>query len=169
VLLSELIQEDLIRLGMEANDKWEAIEVLTDLLVAAHEIRLTDRGEVLAAVTARERSLSTGLERGLAVPHGACECVSDIIACLGVSRAGIPFESLDGEPAHLIVLLVIPKGTFQRHVRTLAAIARLASTPELRRRIIEAASPGEVTAAIHESELSAAAGPAEETLEPPAR
>jgi mannitol/fructose-specific phosphotransferase system IIA component (Ntr-type) len=154
---------------MEASDKWEAIEMLTDLLVAAHEIRLMDRGEVLAAVTARERSLSTGLERGLAVPHGSCECVSDIIACLGVSRKGIPFESLDGEPAHLIVLLVIPKGTFTRHVRTLAAIARLASTPELRQRILEAASPEEVTAAIHESELSAASTPLEEPLEPPLR
>ena len=46
MLLSELIQEDLIQLGMEAADKWEAIEVLVDRLIAAHEIRLTDRGEV---------------------------------------------------------------------------------------------------------------------------
>src|SRR4030042_310584 len=54
---------------MEAADKWEAIEVLVDRLIAAHELRLTDRGEVLAAVTARERSLSTGLEQGLAGPR----------------------------------------------------------------------------------------------------
>ena len=155
MLLSELIQEDLIQTGLEAADKWEAIEVLTDRLIATHEIRLTDRGEVLAAVNARERSLSTGLEHGLAVPHGAVECVSDIIACLGVSRAGIPFASVDGKPAHLVVLLVIPKGSFQQHVRTLAAIARLASNPELRRRIIEAENPRQVVAAIHELELAA--------------
>jgi mannitol/fructose-specific phosphotransferase system IIA component (Ntr-type) len=166
VLLSELIQEDLIQLGMEAADKWEAVEVLVDRLIAAHEIRLTDRGEVLAAVTARERSLSTGLEQGLAVPHGAVDCVSDIVACLGVSRSGVSFASLDGKPAHLIVLLVIPKGSFQRHVRTLAAIARLASTPELRRRIIEASSPQEVIEAIHELELAAVSRPPEE---PPLR
>jgi len=166
VLLSELIQEDLILTGMEAADKWEAIEVLTDLLVASHEIRLIDRGEVLAAVNARERSLSTGLGQGLAVPHGSVECVSDIIACLGVSRDGIPFESLDGQPANLVVLLVIPKGTFQRHVRTLAAVARLASNLELRRRIIEARSPREVMEAIQELELEQAALPEEEA--PPA-
>ncbi len=158
MLLSELIQEDLILTGMEAADKWEAIEVLVDLLIAAHEIRLIDRGEVLAAVHARERSISTGLEQGLAVPHGSVECVSDIIACLGVSRAGIPFDSPDGQPAHLIVLLVIPKGTFQRHVRTLAAIARLASNPELRRRIIEAADPRAVLQAIQQLELEAELG-----------
>jgi mannitol/fructose-specific phosphotransferase system IIA component (Ntr-type) len=107
---------------------------------------------------ARERSLSTGLESGLAVPHGAVECVSDIIACLGVSRNGIPFESLDGQPAHLVALLVIPKGSFQRHVRTLAGIARLASNPELRRRIIEAGSPKQVLEVIYELELAAEAG-----------
>jgi mannitol/fructose-specific phosphotransferase system IIA component (Ntr-type) len=159
VQLSELIQEDLIRTGLEAVDKWEAIEVLTDLLITAHEIRLTDRGEVLQALTVRERSLSTGLEHGLAVPHGAVDCVSEIIACLGVSRTGVPFESMDGKPAHLIVLLVIPKGSFQQHVRTLAAIARLASNPELRRRIIAAEHPGEVVAAIHELELGSAERP----------
>jgi PTS system fructose-specific IIC component len=93
------------------------------------------------------------------------DCVSDIIACLGVSRGGVPFASLDGQPAHLIVLLVIPRGTFQRHVRTLAAIARLASTPEMRRRIIEAASPREVIEVIHELELAAASGPVEEPPE----
>lgn len=153
MLLSELIQEDLVHLGLEASDKWEAIEVLVDKLIAAHEIRLTSRGEVLAALNARERSMSTGLEHGLAVPHGAVDCVGDIIACLGVSRAGIPFESLDGKPANLVALLVIPKGSFQQHVRTLAAIARLASNPELRRRIVEADSPAQVVAAIHELEL----------------
>ena len=162
MLLSELIQEDLIQTGLEAVDKWEAIEVLTDVLIAAHEIRLTDRGEVLQALTVRERSLSTGLEHGLAVPHGAVECVSEIIACLGVSRTGVPFESMDGQPAHLIVLLVIPKGSFQQHVRTLAAIARLASNPELRRRIIAAENAREVVAAIHELELGSAERPPEE-------
>ena len=100
------------------------------------------------------------------MPHGAVDCVSDIIACLGISQNGVPFASLDGKPAHLIVLLVIPKGSFQRHVRTLAAIARLASTPALRRRLIEAGSPREVTAAIQELELAAASGPLEE---PPLR
>ena len=153
MLLSELIQGDLILTGMEAADKWEAIEVLVDLLIAAHEIRLIDRGEVLAAVNARERSMSTGLDQGLAVPHGSVDCVSDVIACLGVSRTGVPFDSPDGQPAYLIALLVIPKGSFHRHVRTLAGIARLASNPELRRRILEAGSPREVLEAIQALEL----------------
>jgi mannitol/fructose-specific phosphotransferase system IIA component (Ntr-type) len=166
LLLSELIQEDLIRIDLEAGDKWEAIEKLVDHLIAAHELRLTDRGEVLQAIVARERSLSTGLGRGLAVPHGAVEGVKDIIACLGVSRKGIPFESLDGKPVHLVALLVIPKGSFQQHVRTLAGIARLASNPELRERIIGADSPKQVLEAIYELELEAGAATPIEPVQP---
>ena len=71
MLLSEMIQPDVIKVGLEATNKWEAIEELTDLLIAAHELRMTDRTEVLEAINTRERSLSTGLEHGLAVPHGA--------------------------------------------------------------------------------------------------
>ena len=125
MLLSELIQEDLVKMNLEARNKWDAIEELVDLLVGAHELRLANRAEVLDTVFAREKSLSTGLEHGLAVPHGAVECVGDILAAVGLSAGGIPFDSLDGAPARLVVLLVIPRGAAQRHVRTLAGIARL--------------------------------------------
>jgi mannitol/fructose-specific phosphotransferase system IIA component (Ntr-type) len=158
VLLSELIQADVIKIGLEATNKWEAIEELIDLLITAHELRLTDRAEVAEAVFTRERSLSTGLEHGLAVPHGSVDCVNDIIAGLGVSRRGIPFESLDGRPAHIVALLVIPKGSFQRHVRTLAGIARLAMNPDLRRRIIAAERPEQVMDVLYELEVSAERG-----------
>lgn len=158
MLLSELIQADVIKIGLEATNKWEAIEELIDLLITAHELRLTDRAEVAEAVFTRERSLSTGLEHGLAVPHGSVDCVNDIIAGLGVSRRGIPFESLDGRPAHIVALLVIPKGAFQRHVRTLAGIARLAMNPDLRRRIIAAERPEQVMDVLYELEVSAERG-----------
>jgi len=149
VLLSELIQEDLVKMDLEASNKWDAIEELVDLLISSHELRLTNRAEVVDTVFAREKSLSTGLEHGLAVPHGAVECVGDILAAVGLSKNGIPFDSLDGNPARLVVLLVIPKGAAQRHVRTLAGIARLASNQGLRQRILEAQSPSEILEAIY--------------------
>jgi mannitol/fructose-specific phosphotransferase system IIA component (Ntr-type) len=149
VLLSELIQEDLVKMDLEASNKWDAIEELVDLLISSHELRLTNRAEVVDTVFAREKSLSTGLEHGLAVPHGAVECVGDILAAVGLSKNGIPFDSLDGNPARLVVLLVIPKGAAQRHVRTLAGIARLASNQGLRQRILEAQSHSEILEAIY--------------------
>ena len=152
--LSEMIQEDVIRVPLEARTKWEAIEELVDVLISAHELRLTDRSQVVDAVFTRERSMSTGLEHGLAVPHGAVDCVNDIVGALGISKAGVPFQSVDGSPASVIALLVIPKGTFQKHVRTLAAIARLASSPDLRTRITEAETPAAVFRVIYEQEVA---------------
>ena len=154
MLLLEMIQEDVVKVGLEATTKWEAIEELVDTLIAAHEIRLTDRAAVLEAVVNRERSISTGLEHGMAVPHGSVDCVGDIVASLGTSPKGIPFESQDGKPAQLIVLLLIPKASFQSHVRTLAGIARLGLNQELRQRIIRARTPREVVEALYALEIA---------------
>jgi len=153
VQLSELIQEDVIKVGLTARDKWEAIEELVDVLVAAHEIRLGDRAEVVQAVQARERSFSTGLKYGLAVPHGAVDCVEEIVAALGTCPQGIPFESADGAPARLVILLVLPRGKFQHHVRTLAAVSRLATRPELRERVLAATTPEELAASLQSLEI----------------
>ena len=152
--LSELIQEEVIKVGLTARDKWEAIEELVDVLVAAHEIRLADRPAVIEAVNIRERSFSTGLKYGLAVPHGSVDCVGEILAALGTSQEGIPFESADGLPARLLILLVIPKNSFQQHVRTLAGVSRLATRPELRERVLAAPTARELAAVIHDLEVS---------------
>ncbi len=150
--LTELIREDLITVDMEATNKWEAIEELVDLLISRHELRLSDRDEIVDAVMAREKSLSTGLEHGLAIPHGAVGCIDDTLSALGVSKGGIPFDAVDGQPVKLVILILIPEGAFQRHVRTLAGIAKLGSTPELRDRIFEAQSPGDVMATLRKAD-----------------
>ena len=152
MLLSELIQEDLIKVGLKARDKWDAIRELVDVLVAAHEIRQNDRMTVVDAVVTRERSLSTGLKYGLAVPHGTVDCVADILVALGTSTAGIPFESVDESPARLVILLVIPKGSLKQHVRTLAGVSAFGTRPELRDRVLAARTAQEIMDAIHELE-----------------
>jgi mannitol/fructose-specific phosphotransferase system IIA component (Ntr-type) len=72
------------------------------------------------------------MEYGIALPHGSTDAVDDIIGALGISRRGLPFESLDGKPAHIVILLVLPKSKFQAHVRTLGGIAHLMSNASLR-------------------------------------
>jgi len=123
--LSEFVQPELIKVGLEAKDKWEAITQLIDLMVAAGRVKAEDRGKIVDVVFDRERSMSTGMERGIAIPHANSPLLEDVVGAIGISRSGIPFESLDGGPSDLIVLLVIPKDKFQKHVRTLAGIARL--------------------------------------------
>ncbi len=144
MLLGELLHDGVIKTGLEAKNKVDAIEELIDLLVEAHEIPISQRDPVVEAVMARERSMSTGMEKGIALPHGASDRIDDIIAALGVVPAGIPFESLDGRPAKLIVLLILPKDKYQSHVRTLAGIAHLLKNENLREMLINAESPEEI-------------------------
>lgn len=123
--LSEFVRPELIEVGLEAEDKWGAITRLVDLMVDAKEIKLEDRAGIIEAIFDRERSMSTGMERGIAIPHANSDLIEEVVGAIGISKPGIPFESLDEKPSDLIVLLVIPKDKFQSHVRTLAGIARL--------------------------------------------
>ena len=150
--LTELIREDLIKINLDAKDKWEAIEELVDQLISVHEISLMDRNDVIQAVFTREKSMSTGLEHGLAVPHGAVGCVDDLVAALGTTQ-GLPFDSVDGQPTRLVIILLIPQGTFQQHVKTLAAIAKMGANPELRNQIFNAQTPSEVMDALRQADL----------------
>ncbi len=138
MLLSELLHEGVVKIGLEAENKYEAIEELVDVLVEAHEIPLAMRGHIVDVVVERERSMSTGMEHGVALPHGATERIDDIIGALGISHRGIPFESLDGQPARLLILLLLPKRNFQGHVRTLAGIAHLMTNSDFRAGLLDA-------------------------------
>ena len=109
---------------------------------------------MVARIRIREYSYSTGLKYGLAVPHGSVDCVEDVVAALGTSERGIPFESADGLPARLVILLVIPKGTFQHHVGTLAGVSRLATRAELREGVLAAPTARELAAVIRDLEVS---------------
>ncbi len=150
--LMDILRESLIKIGLEARNKWDAIEELVDYLITEHEIKITDREAVLRAVVAREKSLSTGMQHGVAIPHGTVDCIREVIACLGISPDGIDFESLDGKPTHFLMLLIIPKNTFQSHVKTLAGIARLMNSEALRDQLRRAESGDQAFAIIEREE-----------------
>ena len=88
----------------------------------------------------REESMATGMELGVALPHGASVRVGNVFGALGVSKEGIDFDCLDGLPARLIMLLVVPKDEFHVHVRTLAGISHLLNDQAFRERLLEAES-----------------------------
>jgi mannitol/fructose-specific phosphotransferase system IIA component (Ntr-type) len=152
MLLTEVLREDLVKVGLEAKDKWEAIEELVDLLISVHELSLMDRNDVVDAVFERERSLSTGLEHGVAIPHAVTGCVDELVGALG-TLDGIEFESVDGQDTKLIILLLIPQGAFQRHVKTLAGIAKLGSAPQLRQQVFDAQTPAQIMEILRQSDI----------------
>lgn len=156
MLLTELLREDLIKVGLEAENKQEAISELIDLLVQQHEIPYSQRDNILEAVIHSETALGSGMECGVAVPHGQSERVEDLLCALGTSRNGVPFESRDGRNANIVVLLVAPKRNFAGEIRALHGIAHLLENKNMCNRITSATTPAALYAIIKESELESA-------------
>ena len=107
---------------------------------------------VLEQVLARERSMSTGMERGIAIPHAAVDGLERVVAALAVVKgpagAGVNFDSIDASPAWLVVLLLIPRPQKLLHIRTLADLARHLGNEDVRRVLREARTPAEAWRAL---------------------
>lgn len=140
--LKELFAPDDLVLRFDPVDKWDAIEALVTRLVERELVPAERHDEVRDAVLARERSMSTGMERGIAMPHAAVDGIDRVVAQLGiVSRDdGLAFESIDAQPARLVVLLVIPRAQKLLHIRTLADLARVLQSEDVRGALIEAST-----------------------------
>ncbi len=151
--LSELLRPEAVLLGVRDLDKWKVIERLTDLLVSADRLPASHRDPVLEALLVRERSMSTGMENGVAIPHCSMEQVDDTLVSLGVANDGIDFESIDGRPTHLILLLVTPKNKTKVHIRTLAEIAKLLNDARFRDSLLQANDPSEILQLIRSREV----------------
>lgn len=154
--LGDLLHEKTIKLNLESCDKQTVIEELVDALIDAHEIPLSMRAHALEIVKEREKECSTGLEYGVAAPHGLSDRIDDIIVALGVCNTGIPFESIDGIAARIVVLILFPRRSFQGNIETMAGIAHLLSNASLRDDIRAAKTPEEVLRAIREEEAKEA-------------
>jgi mannitol/fructose-specific phosphotransferase system IIA component (Ntr-type) len=157
--LSELITIDDVLVPFEANDKWDAIRRLVDHLVDTGRVAAQEGEAIHEAVVARERSMSTGMEHGIAIPHAAVDGIEDVIACLGILPAdeGLVFESVDGRRTQLIVLLVIPRSKKLLHIRTLADIARVLSREAVREALIQSTDGEAAWRILSEGEAAAQA------------
>jgi len=148
--LSELLNPNAISLRLQARAKREVLVEMVALLEAAHGF--ASQGEILDRVMRREAMMSTGLFPGAAIPHGKARSVDRMAAACGLSPEGVDFESEDGKPTHLFVLLVSPENATTPHVRLLANISRLLKEDSVRKSLLEARSPEEFLAAVQSGE-----------------
>ena len=146
--LIDLVNENIIKTPMTAKDKPEALRELVQVLADAGETESFDA--VLEAVHEREDKMSTGLQDGIAVPHGKTHAVSSLKLVIGISPAGIDFDALDGEPSRLFFLLVAPPDQSGPHVQALAEIAKLAQSKAFCKALIAAQNAAEVVELIKE-------------------
>jgi fructose-specific phosphotransferase system IIA component len=136
-----LIEPETFCMALEGETKKEIITELVDILADAG--RLKNHDLVLADVIEREESMSTGMEFGIALPHGKSDGVDDTVIAIGIKKTGINFDSLDGEPSRLFILIVSPKKASGLHIQFLAAFGSILGEESLREAVINAASPEE--------------------------
>jgi PTS system nitrogen regulatory IIA component len=147
---------DLLRLLTPAN-VFLALEAETKEGVIEEMIRgLTDAGLIddydaaLAAVLDRERRMSTGLEKGVAVPHGKTDSVATLVCALAVKREGVDFASIDGEPVRIIVMTISPAARMGPHIQFLAEITGLLKSVVRRERIVNASTVDEILSVLRD-------------------
>lgn len=123
--IMEFLDTKAVSCNVEARTKDDMIRKLVNLLVHAGSIKDKEVSRLVQILMDREALGSTGIGYGVAIPHGKSASVKTLIAALGVSRAGVPFDSLDGEPVHLFFLLIAPENSAGPHLKALARISRL--------------------------------------------
>ena len=140
--LIDLVKEDIVKIPLESKDKPDLLRELVQILKASGQI--DDFDAVLQAIQAREDQQSTGLQDGIAIPHGKAAAVSQLKLAIGIAPDGVDFDSLDGQPAKLFFLLVAPPDQPGPHVEALAEIAKLAQSKAFCKALANADSAQEV-------------------------
>ena len=123
MFLYDTFPPDLIMIGLEAEDKDEAFEEMVDRFCHARKIR--DREEILEALWYRESKMSTGIRQGIAIPHARTKALDCVHGILGISKKGIDYSALDGEPVYILFMILIPLTESEEHQRLLKRLAEL--------------------------------------------
>lgn len=133
MILTQILDPQCVKVPLDSSTKEAVITELVDLL--GNGKLLIDRDEVLQAVMSRENTRSTGIGSGIAIPHGKCNGVKDLVMAVGISPQGIDFQSIDGKPVYIIVLLVSPVDRTGPHIQALARISRLMLDEEFKNKL----------------------------------
>ena len=131
----DFLSPEMDAVDLQAQDRWEAIDELINHLVATGKIPAQHRDAIAGSVRKRESAMSTGIGFGVGIPHASTPLVPKVLGMVGRSRKGIQFDALDGQPVHLVLLFLVPAGEFQKHLNSLANIAKKLCRQEFRDRL----------------------------------
>ena len=149
---SDFVNEKAICADLRAVDKEGVIAELVDSLVHAEAISEDEKDSIVQAIMKREELGSTGIGRGVAVPHTKHPSVEELVGTVGVSCDGVDFTSLDGEKVQLFFLLVSPPDRPGDHLRALENISRQLRDDTFCRFLKQAKKPGEIKQLLEEAD-----------------
>jgi mannitol/fructose-specific phosphotransferase system IIA component (Ntr-type) len=136
--LGDILSREQILTDLRAANRWEAIDELIENLVTTGKISPQHREAITAVVKKRETSMSTGIGFGIGIPHASTDLISEVVGALGRSLKGVNFDALDNQPVNLVMLFLVPQGQFQKHLHTLANIAKLLHKADFRQALEQA-------------------------------
>jgi len=121
MLLSEVFLPEFIMSDLQSSNKEDTFKEMTERFcqVTGKDVR----EEILKALREREAKMSTGIQNGIAIPHGKTTVVEKVYGVLGISRKGIDYDSLDGKPVHLVMMLLAPPVEAEHHLHLLQRMA----------------------------------------------
>ena len=140
--LKKVLSPDSVWVDLKADTKDGIIEEMIDRLVAAGKVK--DREGALKAVREREAKMSTGMQNGVAIPHGKSECIKSLVAAIGLNKAGVNFDSMDGSPSTIFIMTLSPAKRTGPHIQFLAEVSRLISQPAERERLLAAKTHADI-------------------------
>ncbi len=149
-MISELLQESFIELDLDAGSKHDAIERLSGMLSTKGKV--SDQTHFVKAVLEREKLGSTAIGAGIAIPHARANTVNEVSIAFARSSKGIDFNSVDGDPVHLIFLLAAPVESGSLYLKLLARISRLLRYQDLLDELKQAKTKEEVVKIIASKE-----------------
>jgi mannitol/fructose-specific phosphotransferase system IIA component (Ntr-type) len=147
-------------LALRGSSKEEIIRELVDIMARSlepKERKRFNRDRLVADMLDRERTMSTGLRSGIAVPHAKTDGVRELYVAIGIKKEGVDFEALDGEPSTIFVAIASPKKKAEPHIRVLSDLSGLLKNPVLRSRLLSVENSAEAEALLR-SALSSSGG-----------
>ncbi len=134
----DFVRPELVVADVQGQDKKAVLEELAAHLASHAGVEPPiDQGGLLRVLVERERLASTAIGEGVAIPHGKLS-IPRLLGCVGISRRGVDFESMDGRPTHIFFVLVAPENSTGIHLKALARISRLFKDPDFRNRLMQA-------------------------------
>ena len=141
-LLNDALQRERIKPRLTSTDKDGIIREMIQVLVDASAVE--DREAAESVVFEREKTMSTGMENGIAIPHGKTNTVDSLVVALGLKPEGVEFQCVDGQPATIIVLILSPANRAGPHIRFMAGISKLLHDESVRNRLLACETADEI-------------------------
>ena len=141
-MINNMLSENCINLDLKGTNKGQIIDELVEMLNAAG--KLNDKEEYKKEILKRESQSSTGLEEGIAIPHAKTSAVKVPSIAFGLSKAGVDYDSLDGEPSKLFFMIAAPANASDTHIEVLSKLTTTLLDDDIRERLLNATSSKEV-------------------------